>query len=295
VVLAREDTPGDQRLVAYVVPREQAPSFAELKAHLSQALPPYMVPAAYVFLETLPLTSSGKVDRKALPVPERSGANEASYVAPRTPTEEILGEIEAVLAEHPEVRQAAVHLWRVKANDVRIVACCVLAKARVFAPISLRKHMRARLPEYVPQHFLLVEEIPLTPNGKVDRSKLPTPVVSESGIGQHEAPADPVEATIAEIWTKLVHPARPIGRADKFFEMGGHSLLALRALRQMEHQLGVRLDFRALFQETLADIATRCRSQRTAQGGGDGGAARPVALPGDTGLKERVTQASCTS
>jgi hypothetical protein len=172
----------------------------------------------------------------------------------------------------------------------------VPAKAGILAPIKLRKHLRARLPEYmIPQCFLPVEEIPLTPNGKVDRSKLPTPVVSESGIGQHEAPADPVEATIAEIWTKLVHPARPIGRADKFFEMGGHSLLALRALRQMEHQLGVRLDFRALFQESLADIATRCRSQRTAQGGGDGGAARPVALPGDTGLKERVTQASCTS
>jgi amino acid adenylation domain-containing protein len=207
-----------------------------------------------------------------------------------------LGEIEAVLAEHPEVRQAAVHLWQVKANDVRIVACCVPAKAGVFAPISLRKHMRARLPEYmVPQHFLLVEEIPLTPNGKVDRSKLPTPPVTEGHFEQHEAPSDPVEATIAEIWTKLIHPARPIGRADKFFEMGGHSLLALRVSRQMEQKLGVRLDFRILFQESLADIATRCRPQRTAQGGGDSGAARPVARPAETGLKERVTQASRTS
>jgi hypothetical protein len=178
-----------------------------------------------------------------------------------------LGEIEAVLAEHPEVRQAAVHLWRVKANDVRIVACCVPAKAGVLAPIKLRKHLRARLPEYmIPQYFLPVEEIPLTPNGKVDRRRLPTPVVTESGIGQHEAPADPVEATIAEIWTNLIGPTRPIGRADKFFEMGGHSLLALRASRQMEHQLGVKLDMRALFQENLADIATRCRSQRIPQG-----------------------------
>jgi amino acid adenylation domain-containing protein len=202
-----------------------------------------------------------------------------------------LGEIEAVLAEHPEVRQAAVHLWQVKASDVRIVACCVPAKAGILAPIKLRKHLRAQLPEYmIPQCFLPVEEIPLTPNGKVDRRRLPTPVVSESGIGQHEAPADPVEAAIAEIWTKLIHPARPIGRADKFFEMGGHSLLGLQALRQMEQKLGVRLDFRALFQESLADIAARCRSQRTAQGGSDGGVARPVALPADTGLKERVTK-----
>jgi len=200
-----------------------------------------------------------------------------------------LGEIEAVLAEHPEVRQAAVHLWQVKANDVRIVACCVPAKAGILAPIKLRKHLRARLPEYmIPQYFLPVEEIPLTPNGKVDRHRLPTPVVSESGIGQHEAPADPVEATIAEIWTKLIHADRPIGRNDRFFEMGGHSLLGLQALRQMEQKLGMRLDFRMLFQENLADIATRCRSQRTDQSGGYGGAARPVDLHAETGLKDRV-------
>ena len=114
-----------------------------------------------------------------------------------------LGEIEAVLAEHPTVRQAAVHLWQVQANDVRIVACCVPANAGALAPVSLRKHLRARLPEYmIPQYFLPMEQIPLMPNGKVDRHRLPTPVVTESRIGQHEAPADPVETAIAEIWTK---------------------------------------------------------------------------------------------
>ena len=180
-----------------------------------------------------------------------------------------LGEIETVLAEHPEVRQAAVHLWKVKANDVRIVACCVPAKAGGFSPISLRKHLRARLPEYmVPQDFLPVEELPLTPNGKIDRSKLPTPVFTGDRFHPHEAPSDPIEATIAEIWTNLIGPARSISRADKFFEMGGHSLLGLQALRQMEHKLGVALDFRVLFQESLADIAVRCRSERVLGGGG---------------------------
>src|SRR5262245_21128533 len=173
-----------------------------------------------------------------------------------------LGEIEAVLAEHPAVRQAAVHLWKVQENDVRIVACCVPANAGALAPISLRKHLRARLPEYmIPQYFLPVEEIPLTPNGKIDRNKLPVPVVTESPIGQHEAPSDPAETAIAEIWTNLIGPARSIGRADKFFEMGGHSLLALQALRQIENQLGMRLDLRVLFQASLAEIATRCRSE----------------------------------
>jgi hypothetical protein len=110
----------------------------------------------------------------------------------------------------------------------------VPANAGALAPVSLRKHLRARLPEYmVPQYFVPVEEIPLTPNGKIDRHKLPVPVVTESRIGQHETPADPVETAIAEIWTSLIGPIRPIDRADKFFEMGGHSLLALQALRRI--------------------------------------------------------------
>ncbi|MGH6803331.1 MAG: non-ribosomal peptide synthetase, partial [Methyloceanibacter sp.] len=177
-----------------------------------------------------------------------------------------LGEIETILAEHPAVRQAAVHLWSVKADDVRIVACCVPAKAGTLAPVSLRKHLRARLPEYmIPQHFLPVDEIALTPNGKVDRRRLPTPVAAETQIGRYEAPGDPVEVTIAEIWTKLIQPARAVGRIDTFFELGGHSLLGLQALRQMEQKLGVKLDFRVLFQESLADIATRCRFEGIAK------------------------------
>jgi hypothetical protein len=114
----------------------------------------------------------------------------------------------------------------------------------------------------IPQYFLPVEEIPLTPNGKVDRRKLPTPAVTKGHLQKHEVPSDHVETTIAEIWTNLIGPSRPIARADKFFEMGGHSLLALRALRQMEHQLSVKLDLRVFLQESLADIATRCRLQR---------------------------------
>jgi len=97
VVMARADTPGDQRLVAYVVARQVAPSIAELKEHLSRELPAYMVPSAFVFLDALPLTSSGKVDRKVLPAPERSDSQQTAYVAPRTATEEKLASIWAEL------------------------------------------------------------------------------------------------------------------------------------------------------------------------------------------------------
>jgi acyl carrier protein len=101
VVMAREDAPGDKRIVAYIVPREDLPGFREanqegLRAHLRARLPEYMVPSAFVMLEALPLTPSGKVDRRALPVPERA-SSEREYIAPRTATEEKLAALCAEL------------------------------------------------------------------------------------------------------------------------------------------------------------------------------------------------------
>ncbi|HVH13355.1 MAG TPA: condensation domain-containing protein, partial [Longimicrobium sp.] len=93
VVIAREDRPGDRRLAAYVVTDTDA---AELRAHLRRTLPDYMVPAAFVSLDALPLTANGKLDRRALPAPEYASAEEA-YVAPRTQAEEVLAGILAEL------------------------------------------------------------------------------------------------------------------------------------------------------------------------------------------------------
>ncbi|MCP4659783.1 MAG: amino acid adenylation domain-containing protein, partial [bacterium] len=100
VVVVREDTPGDRRLVAYlVVEGETAPAAPELRDALKAALPDYMVPSALVVLEALPLTPNGKVDRAALPAPERS-APESAFVAPRDPIEELLAEIWAAVLGH---------------------------------------------------------------------------------------------------------------------------------------------------------------------------------------------------
>ena len=95
VVVAREDVVGDQRLVAYIVAQlDTNPSHTELRSFLKQHLPEYMLPSAFVLMDTLPLTSNGKVNRQALPAPEQTCPDlEETFVAPRTPAEEILAEI----------------------------------------------------------------------------------------------------------------------------------------------------------------------------------------------------------
>lgn len=190
-----------------------------------------------------------------------------------------LGEIESVLQAHADVDQAAAYVWTAKENDQRIVACCVPAPGQNISAIKLRKHLRANLPEYmVPQYFMPVDGIPLTPNAKVDRRNLPSPIVSESQLDRQKAdpPETPAEVIIADIWTKLIQPARAVRRHDMFFEIGGHSLLALDALRQTENKFDVRLDPRALFAHDLAAIAEQCAEADS--GASDATALRPTRL-----------------
>ncbi len=93
VVIAIKDIPGNKRLVAYVVAREETLSTKQLRELLKSKLPEYMVPSAFVTLDTLPLTANGKIDHLALPTPDREITREQEYIAPRTPSEEIIANI----------------------------------------------------------------------------------------------------------------------------------------------------------------------------------------------------------
>ncbi|HET8680255.1 MAG TPA: amino acid adenylation domain-containing protein [Micromonosporaceae bacterium] len=93
VVALREDTPGEKRLVGYVVPDGTPPSVAQLREYLGEELPAYMVPAAFMVLDELPLAPTGKVDRPALPAPETGRPAEAEYLAPATPAEQTVADV----------------------------------------------------------------------------------------------------------------------------------------------------------------------------------------------------------
>ena len=104
VVIAREDTPGDKRLVAYIVPEKDAIRGADLRAYMKDHLPEYMIPAAYVSLGALPLTANGKVDKKSLPAPDTAtGPAGGNAVPPRTYVEKQLSEIWEELFSLPQV------------------------------------------------------------------------------------------------------------------------------------------------------------------------------------------------
>jgi acyl carrier protein len=107
VVIAREDLPGDKRLVAYVVPQQQQPHSSELRSFVQERLPNYMVPSAFVFLDALPLTPNGKVDHRALPAPDASSSQlDTEFVPPSNPTEELLA---TIWAEVLGVERVGIH------------------------------------------------------------------------------------------------------------------------------------------------------------------------------------------
>ncbi|MFI6028102.1 amino acid adenylation domain-containing protein [Amycolatopsis magusensis] len=126
-VVARADEDGKPRLVAYLVPGEAAPTTASLRSFVEQRLPEYMVPSVFVTLDELPLTPSGKVDRRALPCPEARPAVDSGYVAPRTPVEEKLA---AIWAEVLKVERVGVDDNFFELGGDSILSIQLVSKAR---------------------------------------------------------------------------------------------------------------------------------------------------------------------
>ena len=122
----------------------------------------------------------------------------------------------------------------------------------------LREHLRQKLPEYmVPSAILMLERLPVTPNGKLDRSVLPEPEQVNKEISVMTSPRTPVEEILSGIWKQVLRLER-VGINSQFFELGGHSLLATQAVSRIREILGVELPLRALFETpVLAELAVR--------------------------------------
>jgi amino acid adenylation domain-containing protein len=135
VVVAREDTPGDKRLVAYCVPQGEMPSQSQLREFLRKQLPEYMVPAIFVELIALPLTPNGKVDRRALPMPDQARPElAATFVAPRTPVEEQLA---GIWAELLKVARVGIHDNFFELGGHSLLATQVVSRVRRAFQIEL--------------------------------------------------------------------------------------------------------------------------------------------------------------
>ncbi|MFP4438854.1 MAG: amino acid adenylation domain-containing protein [Chloroflexaceae bacterium] len=174
-----------------------------------------------------------------------------------------LGEIESVLREHPAVREAVVVDGAAPAGGRRLLAYLTAAGEQPPASSELRRHLRARLPDYmVPARFITLEAIPLTPNGKVDRRALPDPEHTRAtGRSQVVAPSTAMERIIAQIWREALG-VEQIGVHDNFFDLGGHSLLAVQIMAQIEQQTGIMLNPATLRAQTLGQIAAMYTAQQ---------------------------------
>ncbi|HEX7736568.1 MAG TPA: amino acid adenylation domain-containing protein, partial [Ktedonobacteraceae bacterium] len=161
------------------------------------------------------------------------------------------GEIEAVLATHPNVQNVAVRLL-----DQRLVAYLVPHGQQKPGVSELRAHLQARLPDYmVPSAFLLLDELPLTPHGKLDLRALPLPGTARPDLHEPYAPPrTPVEEILAGIWSQVLKLER-VGIDDNFFTLGGDSIRSIQVLA-LARERGLQGSMQQLFQhQTIAGLA----------------------------------------
>lgn len=169
-----------------------------------------------------------------------------------------LGEIEAAISEHPEIREVVVIAREDSPGDNRLVAYFVSRLDKSIEESELRARLRDRLPEYmVPSRFIAMKSLPQTPNKKVDRRALPAPSNAAAGAEtiSRAMPANEVESKIVGIWQELLGLSY-VGREDNFFDIGGHSLLAIQAHRRLKESFEREFAVTDLFQfPTVSSLA----------------------------------------
>ncbi|MFL1493541.1 non-ribosomal peptide synthetase [Pseudomonas antarctica] len=178
-----------------------------------------------------------------------------------------LGEIETRLLEHPAVREAVV-LALESPSGKQLVAYLVSDADHGTLREALKAHLKAQLPDYmVPAHLIVLDSMPLTANGKLDRRALPQPD-PEANRQHYVAPRNELEHSLAAIWCAVLN-VQQVGLDDNFFELGGDSILSIQVVSRAR-QAGIHFSPRDLFQhqtvQTLAAVATRSEQVAAEQG-----------------------------
>ncbi len=170
-------------------------------------------------------------------------------------------EIESALRQYPGLQQSAV-MVREHSGEKQLVAYLTLSAPHSnghFSHADARSFLRQKLPDYmVPSAFVVMDALPMTPNGKLDWKELPAP--DHSSTDNHfVAPRDETETRLAKIWEDVLE-VRPVGVTDSFFDLGGHSLLATRLFARVEKEFGKHLPLGTLFEApTIEKLAAGLR------------------------------------
>jgi amino acid adenylation domain-containing protein len=167
------------------------------------------------------------------------------------------GEIEAALHKYPDVREALVVAREDQPGDKTLVAYVVMETTHISEKIQegeLRSHLKKLLPDYmVPAHFVRLEKLPLTSNGKVDRKVLPQPAAGEAE--GYVAPRSAIEEILSSIWAEVL-PGKRIGVFDTFFDLGGHSLRGMQVMSRLRSIFPINLPLHLIFEyPTIAEFA----------------------------------------
>ncbi|HEY6330419.1 MAG TPA: amino acid adenylation domain-containing protein, partial [Blastocatellia bacterium] len=189
-----------------------------------------------------------------------------------------LAEIEAVLCQFWEIREAVVAARENIPGQLLLVAYIVGEEGVDPNPREIQAYLKERLPAFmVPQIFVVLDRLPLTSSGKIDRGALPAPEVDAHHSNEILAPRTPIEEVTCNIWSAVLRLPM-VGVHDNFFEIGGHSLLATQAISRMREAFAVEVAVRQLFEnptpsEMAAIIEHRLRDSKSL--------ASPVILPAD--------------
>lgn len=257
LVIAREDRPEDQRLVAYVIPENEdkklnSKQIASWKLGIKELLPSYMIPGDFVILSKFPLLPNGKIDRKGLPKPNAGLPENNKPALPKTETEKLIAEVWRVVLS---LESVALYDDFFELGGHSNLALQVMTRLEKETGVKLPITTLFKISGLVnfAKEFDLAKGKVAYSDQKIDSSLQKDKVNNhpDAAIG-YVPPRTDIESLVAQIWAENLG-LETVGVFDDFFELGGHSLMAIQVLNQLEKETGKRLPLASLFENSTVE------------------------------------------